>query len=615
MKILINDNLINKSQEEIICNRLFKDSKIEELKINAVNGSKNTSIYQNEVLYITYIKKSYIFRSLLNFACGLNYEKKIIETNIFDNIAIMLDSSRNGVYKVEYVKKVILNIALLGYTALEIYTEDTYEVTNEPYFGYLRGRYSKSELKELDSYAQSFGIELIPCIQTLAHLERIFNWNHYKEINDIDDILLVDDNRTYELIENMFKTTRECFNSNHINIGMDEAFLLGLGKYREKHGDVNRTTVMLKHLLKVLNIAEKYGYTCHMWSDMFYRLSFNDYYSEKCGNFDDKYIENIPDNIELVYWDYYSKEKDHFKAIINQHEAFKTNLWFAGGAWTYLGFLPDNSFTREHIKASVCACKETKVRNYLLTMWGDNGSECPLDLALPSIVRLAEYSFDNNDNNNILLKFKVLFGLDEDAFMIPDKIDKVGNVTNCDFSDSSKYLLYNDVFAGQLDSTITIENGNEYQKIASLLTPYCKNKEFGLLFNYVSSLAKVLSVKATIGIETRNLYKENNKKGLKKILVKYQYLNKELKKFYNYFHEIWISEKKDYGFEIQNYRLGGLIERIAYCEKTINLYCKNKISKIDLLEEDILDYFGNESFTKQLCYINRFDKIFTVNYF
>ena len=56
-------------------------------------------------------------------------------------------------------------------------------------FGYLRGKYSKDELKEIDAYAKSRSVELIPCVQVLAHIKGIFRHWEYKEIKDIDDIL------------------------------------------------------------------------------------------------------------------------------------------------------------------------------------------------------------------------------------------------------------------------------------------------------------------------------------------------------------------------------------------------------------------------------------------
>ena len=109
----------------------------------------------------------------------------------------------------------------MGFTYLELYTEDTFEVRNQPYFGYLRGRYTKEELKELDAYAKGFGIELVPCIQTLAHLNCIFKWDVYEEVHDVNDILLLREEKTYALLEDMFATVAEAFTSRRINIGMD----------------------------------------------------------------------------------------------------------------------------------------------------------------------------------------------------------------------------------------------------------------------------------------------------------------------------------------------------------------------------------------------------------
>ena len=55
----------------------------------------------------------------------------------------------------------------MGYNTLYIYTEDTYEVEDLPYFGYLRGAYTKEEVNEIVEFASGFGIEIVPSIQTL----------------------------------------------------------------------------------------------------------------------------------------------------------------------------------------------------------------------------------------------------------------------------------------------------------------------------------------------------------------------------------------------------------------------------------------------------------------
>lgn len=99
----------------------------------------------------------------------------------FDSFGVMIDCSRNAVPNVAGLKRFFDILSQMGYNLAMLYTEDTYEVENEPYFGYKRGRYSASELRELDDYAASVGIELGPRgIQTLAHLNAAFAGAEYR---------------------------------------------------------------------------------------------------------------------------------------------------------------------------------------------------------------------------------------------------------------------------------------------------------------------------------------------------------------------------------------------------------------------------------------------------
>ena len=61
--------------------------------------------------------------------------------NDFNTLGVMIDCSRNAVMKASEVKKFALNLSKMGYNALLLYTEDTYEIEDEPFFGHLRGRF------------------------------------------------------------------------------------------------------------------------------------------------------------------------------------------------------------------------------------------------------------------------------------------------------------------------------------------------------------------------------------------------------------------------------------------------------------------------------------------
>ena len=64
-------------------------------------------------------------------------------------LGYMIDCSRGQVPRVESIKKYIDLLSKFHYTYLMLYTEDIYEMKNHPYFGYMRGRYTKEEFKEI----------------------------------------------------------------------------------------------------------------------------------------------------------------------------------------------------------------------------------------------------------------------------------------------------------------------------------------------------------------------------------------------------------------------------------------------------------------------------------
>ena len=167
---------------------------------------------------------------------------------------IMLDCSRNGVMKPEVIEHYAGILAKMGYDTLMLYTEETYEVDEEPFFGYMRGRYTKEELKKLDRVLAGYGVELVPCIQTLAHLKCMFRWDEYRDIRDCDDILLIDEEKTYQLLERMFSTLRQCVSTTKIHVGMDEAYNVGLGKHLERYGYEDRFQLICRHLNKVCEL-------------------------------------------------------------------------------------------------------------------------------------------------------------------------------------------------------------------------------------------------------------------------------------------------------------------------------------------------------------------------
>ena len=503
----------------------------------------------------------------------------------------MIDMSRDGVMTVSALKKYITYLSKMGYNAIMLYTEDTYEVLDEPFFGYMRGRYSVEELREIDSFAASLGIEVIPCIQTLAHLETIVRWG--KAPMDMGGVLLTDNERTYAFIENMFKTLSTCFRSKRIHIGMDEAHELGRGKHLDIHGYEDTVAIMKRHLERVASIAESYGYVPLIWSDMFYR-SWNDGLYTALGEKEslpvpESVVESYPKNVIPVYWDYYYETERHYRVMLESHKELSPEPWFAGGIWTWRGFLPNNDYTIKSMCPAIDACINTGTRNVFMTVWGNNGAECSRYSVLPSLLYIAEYARGNRDEAKIKAKFKRLFGAEYDDFMaldIPDNVyEEVGRR-----SIAVKSALYSDLFLGYQDTSLKngysatfAECSERYNKVAKA------SRRWSTLFKSAAKLCEVLSVKYELGIKTRAAYKSGDKEELLRLArEEYTKLISRVKAFSKAFMRQWFEENKPHGYEVHDIRLGGLIMRAESCRARLIDYATGKIDSIPELEEELL---------------------------
>ncbi len=522
---------------------------------------------------------------------------------------VMLDCSRNAVMKVSTVKTYVDYLVKMGYNCLLLYTEDTYEIEGEPYFGYLRGRYTADELKEIDGYCQKVGVELIPCVQTLAHLNSIFRWEAFFGVQDINDILLVDEEKTYALIRKMFETISKCFTSRHVNIGMDEAHMLGLGRHLDLHGFENRFDILRRHLDKVVEIAKEFGFTPFMWSDMFFRLVNNGgYYTTDPSIVTDEMKKCVPEGVELAYWDYYHMEEKDYLAMIEAHKRLSNDrIWFAGGAWSWYGPAPYNGYSLRTMLPAMRACKAQGVQDIFLTLWGDNGKECSFFGLLPSLYYL-KCVYDGIEDEEVIKKgFKEVIGEDFDKMMALDLPNKlIGNIDNYN---PAKYILYTDPFLSYADGGIPAKSDEVYAEYARTLAGYATSGKFAYIFRNLSDLCAVLSLKSKLGLGLRAAYQAKNAKTLKGFVKDMTALEKAIVKFHESFRVLWFAENKPHGFDVQDLRLGGLLARVKACKRRLKDYLAGKVETIPELEETVLLFYGG----RELFILNKWSEIASVN--
>ena len=544
---------------------------------------------ESKRISIRYGKTAYLCRALSYLKKYGEADFCIAEQCRFNSNGIMIDCSRNAVNSVETVKRLIRMMALMGLDTLMLYTEDTYEIEGHKYFGYLRGKYTADELKELDEYAYSFGVELVPCIQTLAHLASALKWDKYGKIRDTEDILLVDEPETYDFIEDMLKSCRKVFRTEKIHIGMDEAHMLGRGRYYDLYGDSDKFTLMSRHLGKVVKLCEKYNFKPMMWSDMYFRLANDgDYYGPNAVSAE--IAATVPDGVDQVYWDYYKDSQSSYERMIVNHKNMPGKLIFAGGAWKWEGYIPALSTSFKRTRASLEACKTHGIKDVFTTAWGDDGADAGLYTVLPVFQLQAELGFkDSISEEELSDRLNTCTGADLKAFMLLE--------TDDDIRSAHKYLLFQDPMLGMFDLNIPEGAGVKYEKAYKEIEKIapCQN-DYKYLFDTVGSLCSVLAIKAELGVKIKAAYDNRELETLKKISSEIlPELITRLNTFRDNLETQWLYENKPFGFEIQDIRIGGLLRRLETARERITAYVNGSLKSLPELEGERLPYGNSNS--------------------
>ncbi|GGE26285.1 N-acetyl-beta-D-glucosaminidase [Marinithermofilum abyssi] len=548
---------------------------------------------------ISYREPIHLFRGLGLLAEAWNEKKygEITEIPKFRTNGVMLDCSRNGVMKPEAVKSWLRKMALMGLNMLMLYTEDTYTIEGEPYFGYMRGRYTPEELKELDTYAHELGIELIPCIQTLAHLASFLAWARAEELRDTWDVLLAQQDATYTFIEKAIASVSRCFRSRRIHIGMDEAFSLGRGKYLDLFGHRRAFDIMSDHLRQVLRITDRYGLSPMIWSDMYFRLGSrrHEYYDLQ-ADIPEDVIRQMPRGVQFVYWDYYHEDSSFYRQFIRMHRRFGSDPVFAGGVWTWLGPAVHYKKTFAVTEAALTACKEEGVSEVFATLWGDDGQETNQWQGLLGLQLFAEHGYAAAvDRKRLGQRFAYCTGGDMDAFWRLGKIDTLpgARVNDLTPDNPSKFLLWQDVLIGLFDEHIRGRDiSSYYSRLAEELE---RDAERGGTYRSLSEtaarLCRVLSLKGELGLRIKGCYDWRDREGLARIAEEeLPRLSQEVEGLRRAHREQWLSTYKPFGWEVLDLRYGGLIGRIETAAHRIQAYLEGKAEGLEELEADRIGF-------------------------
>jgi hypothetical protein len=546
------------------------------------------SVTRNDAeVTIRYASQTDAFRALGRLLGESNPQamaREFSESARFDLRGVMVDVSRNGVLRPETMKALMRRCALMGINTFIAYAEDTYEVPGEPFFGYLRGRYTQKELGELDAYASALGLEMFLAIQTLGHLGQVLQWPTYANYRDVEEVLIAGEKPTYKLIERMIGAASAPFRSRRLIVGMDEAHGLGTGRYLSRHGYQRAFDIFNSHLDRVRSICCDLGLQPIIWSDMYFRLGSqtNSYY-DTASKIPVDAAANIPKDVQLAYWDYYHTQPDFYVEWIKRHRALGVEPLVAGGVWTWSHFWAALPFSFTVTDACMRACKSQNIREVFVTLWGDDGMECDVFSALPGIQFFAEHAYaDSVDGQQLRANFRGTCDADFDDWVRASGIDSVPCLAAPEKSNTNigKWLLWQDPILGLMEPQIAgVTLRGHYEKLHGDLLAASRKLPANRRLRFPARLAGVLSLKSELRRELVAAYKAGNKRRMRALVGSdLRSLRKALDDLWKCHRQMWLELYKPFGWEgieqrygAQQARLQGLAERVlAYLDGDVD---------------------------------------------
>ena len=538
---------------------------------------------------IRYGERAHFFRAL-GF---LNEEREICEKPHFEHCGWQMDVSQtNSLPKLSEYTEIMGRMALMGMNRLVLYMEDSFVIEEEPYFGYMRSRYTEAELRAIDDIGYAFGIEVFAAIEGLSHLSRVLKWPPYADMQEDAATVDVESEKTYEFLAHLIDAATKPFRSKNVALYLDEAFNLGKGMSLERSGEYRPSFYyMKKHMARLIDMCNERGLNMITCGDMFIVASnpnedtfFKKLYAIN-GPLPQEIIDAANWPVDYLLWDYSHHEESTYDALIKRYREFGKCEYMLVGIWNWIGFGVDYDKTFASIIPAARASKKNGIKDFVVTTWGcDSGMENFWSDVMLGLQLVAENSYGEEPTNEELAeRFFSCTGCTMQDFYELSYIDHVYGQPTCEgpsYVNLSRSVLWQDILFGKFDYYINDESLTEhFRTVAEKLEAAEKrNGKYGKYLGMRALCARVLEIKATIGLRITNAYRKRNIYALcGAVATVLPELKKRVLALRDAHRELWYDSYKPLGWEAEDVRYGALLSRIDSSIYRINRYLNKTI--------------------------------------
>lgn len=286
------------------------------------------------------------------------------------------DISRGPIVTVDYLKRLIPQMAECKLNAFSLYTEHTFKTKCHPDIA-PTDAVTAEEIKELEEFCRPYHIQIIGNQQCFGHFEEILCNPFYSHLADTKWNLNPAKEETYKFLEDHLREVVRAYKSPYFNINCDETEALGQGFAKAYVDSVGAETVYYQHINRVNRMLRPYRKRVMMWGDI------ADQHPE--------ILNNLDKDIFLIAWSYVGI--DSFDEFLQPYVKSDRNFFVAPGVSLSERVWPKHYEFRKNI-ANLCRDGyKNGALGVINTCWDDFG-ESLTNSALYGLTYGAEMSWN-----------------------------------------------------------------------------------------------------------------------------------------------------------------------------------------------------------------------------
>ena len=292
------------------------------------------------------------------------------------------DISRGPVPTLDYIKKQIRTCASYKLNLFSLYIEHVFDYQTHPLIGPKEGSLNAGEVRELVEYARRYYVTMLPEQQAFGHLHHVLKNEIYSDLAETPHghVLAPVNEKSYELIKDLYSELVPLFPGPLFHIGSDETFELGQGQTKARAAEVGLGRVYLEHLKRVAEIMKPYNKRLMFWGDIAIKYP--------------ELLNILPKDVIAVAWNYWSQRG--FDHMLKPYRDAGLDIFVSPGANNWNRIFPDLDLAFLNIKGFVSDGQKYGALGMLNTTWDDDG-EALFGMTWPAIVFGAACSWQQGE--------------------------------------------------------------------------------------------------------------------------------------------------------------------------------------------------------------------------